>query len=163
MHDDGITLVFLTQGKVAIIDRADAERVLAYKWRYLAGGYAIRSGRKAEGLTKRDTVYMHRWLLNVPAGFEPDHINRNKLDNRRCNLRGVTRTQNSVNSEKRTTNTSGFKGVCLDKGKYWFAHIRVSGRKMRIGTFATAEEAARAYDKAAREHFGEYAFVNFPD
>jgi hypothetical protein len=164
MHDDGITLVFLTQGKVAIIDSADAERVLRYKWRFTPSGYAIRGGRKAEGLSKRDTVYMHRWLLNVPDGFETDHVNRDKLDNRRGNLRVCTHAENNRNGAVRAcANSSGFKGVSWHKRSLrWRAYIRVDYRQIHLGHFVTAEEAACAYDRAAIEHFGEFAHLNFP-
>ena len=96
-------------------------------------------------------------------GSEVDHINRDKLDNRRSNLRLVTHTQNCVNASLRVTNTSGFKGVNFYRGKYWRAYIRVNYRHISLGFFPTAEAAARAYDEAAREHFGEFAFLNFPD
>lgn len=156
MHDESIFLVPLTQGKHAIIDGIDAERILCHRWRVDAYGYAIKGGGK-------DTITMHRFLVATAPGEEVDHINRDKLDNRRCNLRVVTHTQNCVNTEIRRNNTSGFKGVRLNKGQYWAAHIRVNYRQIHLGHFATAEDAARAYDAAAREHFGEFAFLNFTD
>ncbi len=107
MHRDGITLVFLTQGKVAIIDNADAERVLGRRWRIDAYGYAIAGCGKG-------TTTLHRFLMGAQPGDEVDHINRTKLDNRRSNLRFVTHAQNCINAGLRNTNTSGFKGVRLN-------------------------------------------------
>lgn len=159
MHPDGITLVFLSRGMVAIVDRSDADAVLARNWRPDKDGYVIAGG----GRNNRPTVKLHRVLMDAPAGIEVDHINRDKLDNRRCNLRLVTHAENSRNLDKRSSNTSGFKGVNLHHGKYWRAVIRVNYRQKHLGYFGTPEEAAMAYDTAAREHFGEFAHLNFPD
>lgn len=160
MHPDGITLVFLTRGKVAIIDTVDAEFVLSRNWRADAYGYVITGG----GRNKRPTYKLHRILMDAPSGVEVDHINRNKLNNRRCNLRLVTHAENSRNLEKRPSNTSGYKGVTWYKRhQKWRAYIRVNYRQLTIGHYPTPEEAALAYDAAAREHFGEFAHLNFPE
>lgn len=92
----------------------------------------------------------------------PDHRNRNKLDNRRGNLRQATPLQNAVNQSLRKDNASGFKGVTWNKqvGK-WKAQIRDTGRRLFLGYFHDATDAARAYDAKARDLFGEFAFLNF--
>jgi hypothetical protein len=156
MHDDGITVVPLTQGKVAIIDSADAERVLARRWRIDAYGYALTG-------TGKGTITLHRFLMDAQPGEEVDHANRDKLDNRRSNLRFVTHAQNCVNAGLRRTNSSGFKGVTWHKRtQTWRAYIRVNGRQVHIGHFSTPEDAARAYDDAAAAEWGDFAFLNFP-
>jgi hypothetical protein len=93
-----------------------------------------------------------------------DHRNRSRLDNRRCNLRVCTSEENTHNSSKPCTNRSGFKGVSWHrKGQKWQAHIRANRRNMYLGLFSDVEDAALAYDAAAREHHGEFACVNFAE
>jgi hypothetical protein len=152
----------LSQGYVAIIDAADAERVLAFRWSakpHYRTVYAHRDVRKPDGTRTKQTL--HKFL----TGYErTDHRNGNGLDNRRSNLRDATASQNSQNRRRRSDNTSGFQGVSWYKrARKWHAHIGVGGGPQRtLGYFTTAEEAARAYDDAARELHGEYATVNFP-
>jgi hypothetical protein len=161
MHDDTI-IVPLTQGRVAIVDAEDAERILTHKW-YLAGrGYASRNRRASEPPDAERL--MHRIILSVPPGFQVDHINGNKLDNRRANLRIVTNAQNNQNCGPHRGNSSGFRGVTWDKARgLWMASICADGCHFNLGRFATAEEAARARDRKAREVHGEFAHLNFPD
>ena len=85
-----------------------------------------------------------------------DHKDGDGLNNSWCNLREATRLENSGNSRRRSDNTSGAKGVRLDRGK-WIAQIVVAGKLRRLGTFNTLEAAAAAYEAAATEHFGEFA------
>jgi len=153
----------LTQGKVAIVDDKDYAELSKYKW------YAKRKGRiwyVARYVGKRPHrkyMYMHRQILNPPPGLQCDHINSNGLDNRRCNLRLCTNSQNSMNQRSRD-GTSEFKGVHWHKRKKkWEAEIMHNEKHFHVGSFVNEEDAARAYDAAAREHFGEFAWLNFPD
>jgi len=105
---------------------------------------------------------MHRVILDAPMNMLVDHINGNGLDNRRENLRICTNTENLRNRGKDRDNTSGYKGVVIKKGEKKFrAQIRVNQKTIHLGSFSTPEEAARAYDDAAREYFGEFAWTNF--
>lgn len=92
---------------------------------------------------------------------QPDHINRNRLDNRRCNLRPVTLSQNNCNRGIPSNNTSGYKGVWFDKcrGK-WRGDIRVSGKKISLGYHDDPKEAVKAYNEAALKYHGEFAVLN---
>lgn len=129
----------------AYVDDADYEEISAYRWGLDKDGYAVR----AEGTFPNTARYsMHRQLLNPPSNLVTDHINRNKLDNRRCNLRIVTRQENNRNVGPRAGNSTGYKGVSLNKGRY-VAQIRFDGKSIHIGRFGTKEEAAMAYDSAS--------------
>lgn len=95
-----------------------------------------------------------------PTG-DIDHANMNRSDNRLSNLRSATRGQNVVNSNKRSDNTSGFRGVSFHKAsRKWLAQIGYKGKKIHIGLFSTQEGAADAYDQAALARFGEFATLN---
>lgn len=155
----------LTRDKHALVDDEDYERLSKFSWhaQMARGGlyeYAVRSYRYAGEWRTR---MMHWDILGVKW---VDHINGNGLDNRRSNLRKATRSQNHANSRKwgsgnNRRTTSRYKGVMWDKREgRWRAAITVQGRRVHLGYHASELSAARAYDKAAVEHFGEFASVN---
>lgn len=149
----------LSRGRVAIIDPEDAPLISPHRWTFLdAGrGYAMRAYTH-EG--KKIYQLMHRLIMAAPAGLEVDHKNGDSLDNRRVNLRICTHKNNRGNTRKHKDNTSGFKGVSLQKTSgRWIA----KAKNLYFGTFDTPEEAARAYDEAARQLFGPYANLNLPE
>lgn len=144
----------LTQNKVALVDDEDYEWLIQRKWLF-DGRYASRkSGIK---------IYMHRLIMSAPKHLTVDHRNGNCLDNRRSNLRLATYSRNSANAKKRQ-GSSIYKGVTFYK-RYskWRAQICFEYKGISIGYFETEEEAARAYDAKAKELFGEFAYLNFPD
>ena len=146
----------LGDGHYALVDAADYEELSRYTWRFYNGYAARQAGRK--------TIYMHRQIMQPPKGMMVDHINRHKLDNRRTNLRVCTRRENILNQASKRTSRSQFKGVEYRKGHdRCFARIRVGGKRLWLGTFDDEVEAAKAYDRAAVEHFGEFAHLNFPE
>lgn len=155
-------VISLTKGLVTIVDDEDYEGLIHRTWYAQFNGithYAATSERDANGRNR--IVLMHRLILSVPPGQFVDHRDRNTLDNRRQNLRYCTKAQNAQNSKIRSDNTTGKKGVSFRKeyGTYR-ATIRISGRGVHLGTYDTAEGAAKAYDDAARLHFGEFALPN---
>lgn len=150
----------LTQGKVALVDDADYPKVAKYKWflrKEKYTGYAARSYKKPDG--RVGVIRMHRLILDAPSHLDVDHINGNGLDNRRCNIRLCTRQENVWNTRARHGKTSRYKGVCWDKAsKKWKAQINIDGKKHSIGRFTKEKEAAKAYQKKAKEAFGEFAY-----
>lgn len=157
---DGTILIPLTQDAFAIIDGDDADLVLPFNWHLTDGGYAARNIGARDG---GGHEYMHRRIAKTPVGAETDHINGNRTDNRKRNLRTATRSQNNVNRPVAKRNRSGYRGVSLGRARgVWVAHITVNGKSYRIGQFPSPESAARAYDVCARIAFGEFAQPNFP-
>lgn len=156
----------LTQGKVALVDDEDYERVMQFKWHAVRGRnswYARRSIRTAPK-TKQKTLWMHRLLVDAAKGDFVDHSDGDGLKNTRQNVRKCTRAQNARNQRTAKHNTSGFKGVSFHKLKrVWQANIRVDSRLIYLGSFKSAEEAAKAYDKAAVEHHRQFSRLNFQE
>jgi hypothetical protein len=153
----------LTRGFGAIVDDADYDFLARFKWSVAGNG--LYAARMVNENGKSRTVFMHRLIVNAPDGLVVDHINGNKYDNRRSNLRAVDQQFNSWNRKRlNSTNTSGYMGVSWSKAsKRWQANIRVNGKKVGLGYFDTPEDAALAYDKAARQRSAAAAFVNFPE
>lgn len=135
----------------SIVDDSDFPLVSLFSWR-LSSGYAV---TRANGITIR----MHRLITNAPKRIHVDHANRNRLDNRRCNLRFATRMQNSANIAK-YTGKSKYKGVARSRDGVWRASIVHGGKRINLGTHATQADAAHAYNLAALELNGEFAFIN---
>lgn len=148
-------IIPLTHGKFTIIDTEDYFSIGRFKWGLSDQGYAIRTDNNGKN------IRMHRIVINPPVNLEVDHINRNKLDNRRENLRIATRSQNQHNTPPRKNNKSGFKGVSWsNSNQKWLVNITSNSKMTHIGFFNTKEEAARAYNIAAQERFGEFAYLN---
>ena len=100
-------------------------------------------------------------INKTPKGLYTDHINRIRLDNRKCNLRTVTSAQNFTNTSKYKNNKSGYKGVSKTKKDKWRASIQYNKKVYNLGDYNTKEEAAIAYDTIAVQLFGEYSGTNF--
>lgn len=136
----------LSNGGVALVDAQDYPFLVEWKWKRHTQGYASRT-------TYRDGTFpcllMHRVIVHAPGSYAVDHINRNKLDNRRVNLRAVPHWLNMLNNPAQRNNTSGLRGVVFMKGSgKWRALIQVEGCTHRIGYFHTASEASAAYESA---------------
>ena len=152
----------LSNGGYALIDEIDLPLVAGYRWYGVNDGknrYAIAHTKKDNG--KNTTVKMHRLIC---TGVKiVDHKDGNGLNNHRSNLRDGSGPKNNRNRNCNESNISGFKGVHTEKRTGRFdVRICSLGKRYCLGTYQTAEEAAKAYDKAAVERFGEYARLNFP-
>ncbi len=149
-------------GLVALIDADDFELVKADHWApdfQRNTTYVRRHFINARGV--RTNQYLHTLLTGWAM---VDHINGDGLDNRRTNLRPVTHVENARNMRK-TRGASQYKGVSRSTGRttnIWRARIKLPAGELRLGAFANEADAARAYDTAARELFGEFAALNFP-
>lgn len=146
-----------------LVDDWDYEILKNYQWHESFGYARMRKKRSYVG-EKTQQILAHRLILWCPKKMETDHINGNRLDNRKENLRIVTRSQNSQNKGKRKKEySSKFKGVSLIKeSSKWYAGIRINKKSLNIGHYNNEVDAARAYDEKAKELFGEYAWLNFP-
>jgi len=156
--------ISLTRGQFTKVDSEDAEAVRKWKWsaqpaRSTGGGvcgfYAVRS-------YKGSTVYLHRTIMEAGPGQQIDHANGDKLDNRKANLRFCTASENIANRAHKPSPT-GYRGVAATPSGKFEAALVFSKKRVLQKVFLTAEEAAKAYDQAARKYFGEFAVTNFPE
>lgn len=161
-----------------LIDKEDHDFLKREKWYITVNNnngtvvlkkYKSGSGSNRKWKDKYMQVYMSRFLMNCPPNMCVDHINGNKLDNRRFNLRICTKRQNSINKKRSSRNnggTSKYRGVYRNKNKHknmWSVNIVVNKAVAYRDFFNNEKEAAFAYDKAAKRIHGKYAYLNFPE
>ena len=151
----------LTRGQVAIVDAEDYDELMKYEWcasPYDRGYYAIRGGKKGE----KRTIRMHRQILGLTdRSVHVDHVNNNGLDNRRCNIRKCTPSENMRNKRASRGSISKYVGVSYRSDRdRWVSTIAINGKSIHGGYFKTEIEAALDRDKLAVKHFGDFAFIN---
>lgn len=155
---DGAGLIPLTHGKFAIVDAEDYDRLGKYKWYCREAKnnfYAFRrNGKKM--------VSMHREIINAPEGLLVDHIDGDGLNNCKSNLRLCTYAENACNRRPNRKGSSKYKGVWFHKReRKWEARITRKGKLKYLGRYDDEIEAALAYDRKAKQLFGEFAYLNF--
>jgi hypothetical protein len=156
----GACLIPLTQGRYALVDTEDYERVMQHCW-YFDGWYAVRNGRRKGGVHQQPKHRLHHLILPPSAGLEVDHVNGDRLDCRRANLRLATHEENMRNTDRRSSNVSGYKGVSWHRQKRrWRARITVGGKERTIGYYQSVTDAALAYNAAAVRLHGDFARLN---
>ena len=156
---EDVRFIPLTQGKFAIVDADDYERLAKYKW------CASQSGNRIYAVQRRQnkTINMQRQIMNAPEGLLVDHIDGNGLNNRKSNLHLYTAQENACNRRPRRNSSLKYKGVSWYKrDKKWQVQIYYNARTIHLGRFDDEVEAALAYDRKAAELFGEFAYLNFP-
>ena len=151
----------LTQGKIALVDDEDYDLCMQFNWFARVTRdelwYAARGERDEQGMFH---IFLHNFIMEPPEHLTVDHKNKNGLDCQRHNMRLATHNQQAMN--RRSRNPIGLRGV-YQEGTGYRAMIRVNRKLIRLGTFDTSEQAARAYDAAAKEYNGEFATLNFPE
>ena len=148
----------LTNGQSTIVDNDDYHALKGFIWYLDNDGYVLRRGPKETGWR---FIKMHRLIAGTPDGLDTDHINGNRLDNRKCNLRICTRGENLRNRGKPKNNKTGYKGVhyCIVLQAF-VAQIGFRYKVFNLGSFSTALKAHNAYKKAAAYYHGEFARTN---
>lgn len=153
---DGYMVCVSRQGDEILFDKEDYPMIETRTW--------STNGRYPLAKFNNKSVNLHTVLMNTPKDMCVDHINGNRLDNRRINLRICSNSQNHFNRQV-SFGQSSFKGVSRtrkNKTNPWRATIKKDGKTITIGTYKTEEEAAIAYDQMALMLFGDYAKINFP-
>lgn len=158
----------LTKGFKTFVDDDDYEWLSANKW-HSSIGYAGRAGKRVD-CWRQSHIFMHREVLKrhfgwtCLDGFYVDHINGNRSDNRKENLRRCTNQQNQFNTNKHKRNTSGYKGVSWNiVDKKWQVYLKTKDKVHFLGQFHDVKKAAEAYDKAAIKIHGEFSNINFKE
>ncbi len=158
----GCRWIPLTQKKFALVDESLFPDLSVHKWLAIKGPTGHWYAKRVEYRDgKRIGIYMHNAILNTPHGFLGDHRNGDGLDNRSQNLRVATNSQNQMNSSR--PGKTGFKGITGTRDGKFVAKIMANGFYKYLGRFAIAEDAARAYDAAARKMHGSMGRYNFPE
>ena len=156
LADGTVKRIPLAGGLYAYVDAADFESLNKCTWG-VRNGYAARQ-------EKGTVILMHRQIMQPPEGIVVDHMDHNRLNNCRINLRVCTDDENRWNKSKRIGGGSRFKGVRRSEGgRTWYAELTFKGERFHLGTFKEEIEAARAYDYRAVECGGKYAWVNLPE
>lgn len=151
----------LTRGKFAIVDEDDFEMLSKYDWHTTGGTSGFHAARRSDVVGDSHLQFMHVLLMGKKG---IDHKNRNGLHNYKSNLRICTQQQNACNKEGLVNGTSKYKGVYLPSSRTKYcARIKLNKIAYNIGVFTDEIEAAKAYDTKARELFGEFAYLNFPE
>lgn len=154
VYDDYVEIIIYNKDKsikaVGLVDVDDCERCSQHSWNLTSHGYL-------ESRIEGNKIRLHRFVTNALKGLEVDHIQGNKLDNRKSQLRVCTHQQNSYNSKICKNNKSGVTGVCYDKNnKKWRAKIRVDGKEIWLGRYETFEDAVKVRKEAEEKYFKEF-------
>lgn len=152
-------VIITAEGRAVQVDDDTFEALSKHKWRISGSGYPMTTAYKfrADGTRYRTTISMHQMIMVVQHGLEVDHIDKNKLNNRRENLRTCTRSQNLCNGKLQKNNTSGHKGVRWHKAsKKWIVTVKKNGVVHYFGVYADLKEAVEVRTREAKRLHGEF-------
>jgi hypothetical protein len=151
-------IIKLSKGKETIVDDEDFEWLNQWSWYFNTNGYAQRKVYVRGNKSLDEIWFMHRMVAETPEGMDTDHINGNKLDNRRKNLRIVTRSQNMMNGDLRSNNRSGCSGVSYDKkNRKWSVCVMVDRKNVFHKRFKELSDAIDARKTAETRYFGQFS------
>ncbi len=159
----------LTQGKFAIVDDIDYEKLSRFMWqaakkkyKKVVYGFTVQRSCRCPFNQKR-TIFMHRQIMSCPRGKVVDHIDHNPLNNQRTNLRICSKGKNNLNKLPYAKGSSKYKGVSWHYPlRKWRSQIQLNNQRHSLGYFIDEIKAAKIYDIAAKKLFGEFAHLNFP-
>lgn len=143
---------YTTKGEEFYFDKEDYEKIKNHTWSKKSDGYL-------HARIENNLITLHKYLF--PAYRFVDHINHNKADNRRCNLREVTKSQNAMNRKNQSNSTTGVTGVVWNKcNQKWRSRITVNNKRIELGSYCNFEDAVKARKNAEEKYFGEYSYDN---
>ena len=145
---------FTSNGERFIFDKDDYEKVMQHCWHSTGSGYIVTD------LPGKKSISLHRYLMNATQNEIVDHTNHDVLDNRRCNLRIVSRGMNNSNRAIRSDNTTGVSGVFRTRNGKWTARIGSNGSHHQLGTYDSFSDAVAARKAAEEKYFGSYSYDN---
>ena len=150
-------------GGHAFVDDDDYAYLSQWKWYRIEIGYAVTYTNIMNTNNKFPMTFLHRLILKAPKNKQVDHINMNKLDNRKNSLRLADKSKNMCNRGLQKNNTSGYKGVTRRKQnvlRIWTTRVKKDGIQHVFGSYRTKEEAAYVYDQVVMQLHGEFARFN---
>lgn len=152
--------IALTKNKYALVDDDLVDSLNQWKWRIGGHGYATRALPKQERVNgKQGNIFMHRVIDETPTGQYIDHINHNKLDNRKENLRRVTYSQNCMNKSLQSNNTTGYRGIHWNKKlSKWQVTICIMRKNIYLGIYEDLETAKKVRRDAEEMYFKEFTY-----
>lgn len=153
----GEITIFYIKDKEILIDTENLESLIKHRW-FLSKSNKHKDYVRVMCNISSKKIRLHRFILNITdSKIEIDHINRNPLDNRKCNLRIVTKSQNGFNREMRKTNKSGYRGIWWDKSRNkWFVSLRIDGKLKGLGRYSNLDEAIKVRNKVFLEIHGDF-------
>ena len=151
---DDYVVGYTSNGERFIIDTDDYQRVKQHCWHSTKIGYIVTD------LPGKKTISLHRFLMNAKQDEIVDHINHDVLDNRKCNLRVVSRGENNSNQSLRSDNTTGVSGVYRTRNGKWTARLGTNGVYHRLGTYDSFDDAVAARKAEEEKYFGEFSYDN---
>lgn len=149
--------ISLTRDFVTVVDEEDYKCLMQWSWCITS----TNDGHYAVGKVNGKIILMHRYIIKAPKNMEVDHINNNRLDNRKSNLRLCNRIENARNCKFREGFTSKYKGVSWHKkANKWIANITINYKQIYLGLYDSELKAAQVYDDAAKKYFGSFSKTN---